>query len=458
MNIVFAFADSQNEWNTSEWRGHIPSNGLNTHPDHEARMIPIQEFSSYAHPVVQEIIGPADAVVVQRNLITPDIWEACDYWRGMGKVVVADLDDDYPNLTPQNPAYKFWILDKANLKEKIGKTPVEALIEGFRHIDALISPNELILSDWAKRVPGLRGYWVPNYAHWPWYEDIEQKPIDDKIIIGWGGSVSHYDSWWFSGLRDAVPIITEKYPNVVWKICGGDIRVKQWFKQLGADRFIDQVGVPPSEWPKQVASFDIGLAPLCGPGYPQGEAYDLRRSWLKSVEYLLAGVPWIASGWDVYGKLDGRGGFIVENTVDDWVKALEEVIGKLEEYKTASNELMPWARDNLSMPHVAEKYVKTFQQISADKAIDLQVRLPNIVYAQDLIEDAEPIEAIEIEITDDDMATLTKAQAYLYEMSKEWHAGIDMEYSGVDLAACLQYPFLQTANSIAYEGMTEDDG
>ena len=79
MNIMFAFADSREEWNTSEWRGHIPSNGLNASGEHEGRMMPIQEFSQYGHDTVQAIVGQADVIVVQRNLITPDVWEACDY-------------------------------------------------------------------------------------------------------------------------------------------------------------------------------------------------------------------------------------------------------------------------------------------------------------------------------------------------------------------------------------------
>lgn len=451
MNITYAFADSQAEWNTSEWRGHIPSNGLNTHPEHEGRMIPMGEFSAYGHDVVQSVVGQADVIVVQRNLITPDIWEACDYWRGLGKTVVADLDDDYPHLTPQNPAYRFWILDAAKLNDRIGKTPVEALREGFKHVDALISPNENILADWADIVPG---YWVPNYAHWPWYKDIKQKPTptgDEPIIIGWGGSVSHYDSWWFSGLRDAVPVITEKYPNVVWKICGGDVRVKNFFKQLGEDRWIDQRGVGPEVWPQQVASFDIGLAPLCGPGYPQGERYDLRRSWLKAVEYLLTGVPWIASGEGVYGKLDGQGGFVVENTPEAWQAALEEVINSLDEYKTASKNMLPWARDNLSMPHVVDKYVKTFTDIMSDKAIEMGSRLPNVFYSEDVFDSTEDIGVIEVTMSDDDLPALTEIQQNNYTLSMAWHDALDIVYSGVDLASCLQYPFLQTVNAITYE-------
>jgi hypothetical protein len=258
---------------------------------------------------VQALVGEADVLVVQRNLLLKEIWEACDYWRGLGKTVVADLDDDYPHLTPQNPAYRFWILDAGKLKERTGYTPIEALTEGFRHVDGLISPNKLILSDWAEVLPDLRGYWVPNYANWEWHNNVKQKPLDEEeIIIGWGGSVSHWDSFWFSGVREALPVIFERYPQTRFKLCGGDLRLQRMLEDIIPGRWFHQSGVPPAEWPKQVASFDIGTAPLCGPEFPQGERYDQRRSWLKAAEYLLCGVPWVASDGVVYEELDGRGG------------------------------------------------------------------------------------------------------------------------------------------------------
>ncbi|NIV35546.1 MAG: hypothetical protein GWN58_40660, partial [Anaerolineae bacterium] len=121
----------------------------------------------------------------------PQVWQACDYWRALGKTVVADLDDDYPRLTPQNPAHPFWVLDVNNMKAQSGLTPVRALEEGLRHVDALLSPSKEILADWADVVPG---YWLPNYADGDWYEGIAQKPVPEdgeQITIGWGGSVSH---------------------------------------------------------------------------------------------------------------------------------------------------------------------------------------------------------------------------------------------------------------------------
>jgi glycosyltransferase involved in cell wall biosynthesis len=448
-SIVYAFADSQQEWNTSEWRSRIGSDALNQSGRYVGRCIPLVDFSNYGHDAIQQICGAADVIVVQRNLLASDIWEACDYWRGLGKLVVADLDDDYPHLTPQNPAYKFWILDKSNLKERTGYTPIEALTEGFRHVDALISPNEHILSDWAE-VLDLPGYWLPNYARWEWYEGIKQAPVpkgDAPIIIGWGGSVSHWDSWWFSGLREAIPVLTEKYPRITWKICGGDKRVKEFFDDIAPGRWVNQRGVTPDQWPGVLATFDIGLAPLCGPGYPQGERYDQRRSWLKAVEYLLAGVPWIGSDGIVYEKLDGQGGFVVENTPEAWQEGLERIITDLKGYKTTSKKLMPWARDNLSLIHVIDRYVDVFKQIMVDKHSGAGTRIPDVMYASDYYAQVDELGEVTITIPPgDDLERLQDYQNQTLHAVRFWCTQMGLDHNGVNVGRCLEYPLLQELN------------
>lgn len=448
MNFVFCFADSANEWNTSQWRSLTPSDGINEHCSHSARCIPLGDFVNYGHPGVQAAVGAADVIIVQRNLISKEIWDACDYWRGVGKLVVADLDDDYPHLLPQNPAYKFWIQDIAELEKNTGYKPIDALREGFRHVDALVSPNELILQDWADILPG---YWLPNYAQGKWYEGTKQKAISDEIIVGWGGSVSHFDGWWFSGLREAVPVINEKYPRVIWKICGGDKRIKELFDDIAPGRWIDQPGVPPQEWPKQVASFDVGVAPLCGPGSEQGERYDLRRSWLKAIEYLLTGVPWVASRGIVYEKLSGRGGLLIENSLEAWVDGLSEILDNLEQYKTVSKKLMPWARKNLTIEQCVDDYVGVFEQILADRNAKRKIRLPNVFYAADIIDQVELIGDLDEWEIHGELSVLESYQRETYEQATIWYKGLaGLHLFDVDCGHCIEFPVLHTVNTIAF--------
>jgi hypothetical protein len=263
---------------------------------------------------------------------------------------------------------------------------------------------------------------------------------DEPIIVGWGGSVSHYDGWFFSGLREAIPIITERYPRVMWKICGGDRRVKKLVNELSGGRMIDQVGVPPDQWPKQVASFDIGLAPLCGPGSPQSESYDNHRSWLKAVEYALTGVPWLASDGIVYEKLNHQGGFTVENSPDGWIDGLVGMIESLERFKRASRKLMPWAKHNLTMEHQVDDYVNVFNQAMADRHAVAGTRLPNVWHAVDYFEQTDEVERIAVEMTVND-----------------WLETIDLWYTDINVGQCLEYPVLHELNNRVYREMVKDE-
>ncbi len=388
-SVLFAFADSIQEWNCSQWRCKIPSDSINKMgKGHKAKLMPISDFIQYGHPVIQEIIGEYDTIIVQRNVFIPEVWAACDYWRALDRLVCADLDDDYPRLTPQNPAYNFWIRDVGKVEEKHGLPPIKALTEGLKHVDALFSPNKLILEDWNDVVDG---YFVANFAFAPWYEKVEPKPTpteEEPIIIGWGGSVSHFDSWWFSGMMEAALTVMEKYPRVHFKICGNDWRLLSALEEKWPqERWTHQGGVPPEQWPYIVSTFDVGLAPLCGPGAPQSEEYDNRRSWLKAVEYLLCGVPWLGSPGPVYKDLHKRGGFCVaENTPDVWYEAISEMVDQLPAYKAKSKNLVSWARESLTMQGQTEAFVAQIERLKSLKNARRKMRLPNVIYVADLIQ------------------------------------------------------------------------
>jgi glycosyltransferase involved in cell wall biosynthesis len=318
----------------------------------------------YTNLAVQDIVGTADIIVVQRNLILPQVWEAIDYWRGLGRVVVADLDDDYPKLPHSNPAHAFWINNQGELPEP----PIKILTEGLRHCDGLTSPSKVILEDWQEVV---NGYWLPNYARGDWWLKAKHRTPDDKIIIGWGGSVSHYDSWWFSGIKEAMSRVCEKHPNVYVQICGNDPRLLEQLPIPAAQK-IYQTGVDPADWVKVVATFDIGVAPL---DMRMGRAsYDNHRSWIKALEYMLGGVPWVASKSDVYAEL-AQYGTVVDNTADDWADALERVIANLDAQKRAArrNRRAAWG---MTLEANVDSTIKLYESIK-EKA---QKNLPQLFY------------------------------------------------------------------------------
>ena len=369
-HVLFIYADNASEWNCSQWRALGPSNAINRYgadEGHSARCLYLSDFVQIGHPTIQDVVARFDLIVVQRNLLSKEIWDACDYWRALGKVVVADLDDDYPRLTPQNPAYRFWIGTHAQrFAAASNYTPIEALTEGLGHVDALLAPNRELLADWEGIVPGI---YVPNYAQPEFYSDVAPKPppaSGEPVVIGWGGSVSHFDSFAFSGVLEALARIMARRPEVLLRICGNDYRLRRYLAARlpkGRVEFLDAVA--PQAWPRRVASFDVGIAPLAGPQAPRSYIYDRRRSHIKALEYILCGVPWVAAEGPVYADLDGKGGVVLgEESPGAWEDALEEILADLPAAKGRSLEARSWGFDNLTLATGWRDYVRVHESLA----------------------------------------------------------------------------------------------
>ncbi|MBU2685785.1 MAG: hypothetical protein KKF27_21300, partial [Gammaproteobacteria bacterium] len=241
-----------------------------------------------------------------RNIILTEVWKATQYWLGMGKPVTLDLDDAYHMLRHSNPAHEFW----NNRQEGQQQTPLEQLRAIMPLLDCFTSPSQLLLEDWLGVAQ--RTYWWPNWAVGKRYENLKKEP-HEGCIIGWGGSSSHWDTFWFTPVLEALKRVCDLRPQVRVRICGFDRRIYDMVP-LPEGRKEHVPYVPPDRWPANIAQFDIGIAPLA-------EEYDQRRSWLKGIEYMLARVPWIGTeGWP-YKEL-ARWGTLVPNDLDAWVGAL----------------------------------------------------------------------------------------------------------------------------------------
>jgi hypothetical protein len=288
-----------------------------------------------------------------------------NYWIGLrNKPIAVDLDDAYSILPWSNPAHKFWIEREDEWEgEQVEGAALKYLEKGLRQCRALIAPNDFLLADWSHAAMGYR---LQNYAEPEWWDDKDEnsfqqrkrlqgkRGLEDKIVIGWGGSVSHYDSWHGSGLYEAAKRISERHPEVVWMICGNDRRIYSHL-DVPHDQKIVQYGVPPQEWPQIVRTFDIGLAPLFGP-------YDQRRSWIKGIEFSLAGIPWVGTGGLVYRDVADTG-ILVDNGAEAWEDALEHIITGLGELQAKQMTRRGEYEKRFIVDHNIHVYGQTFRSI-----------------------------------------------------------------------------------------------
>ena len=55
-------------------------------------------------------------------------------------------------------------------------------------------------------------------------------------------------------------------------------------------------------------------------------------------------------------------------------------------------------------------------------------------------------------------AALSSLQAQTYRVATTWHQGIDLQYLGVDLGQCIEYPIIQNVNNAILNTMRGHDG
>jgi len=322
MNLVYVYADNKSEWNCSEWRCAIPARAINRTARHRAKLVSIDDFRLNTVEA-QEVCQAADLIVVQRNLYDL-VLSSMQHWKARDKAVVVDFDDAYQLLPSNHPNYAFWnqgIINLPNIPvQKLDPPPLTQFKWGLRLAHAATVPSKRLADDWQSFTDV---HYLPNYIDLKVYENAVQEK-HTGVIIGWGGSVSHYQSFTESGVLAALKKVCNARPQVTVMVCGNDRRVFDLL-QVPARQKVHQPWVNYAEWPGILAKFDIGLAPLSGD-------YDERRSWIKVLEYMVMKIPWVASEGSAYQELK-HFGWLVKNTPKAWERILLDMVDHINDYK-----------------------------------------------------------------------------------------------------------------------------
>ncbi len=356
MKIVYVYADSPDEWNCSEWRCAVPERAINRTKRHFSDLLSLNDFA-YNTTRAQELCTSADVIVVQRTLVGP-VLAAIQHWKARDKIVVADFDDAYDLIPKTSPVHDYWIKGLRPASEpgqkpvKIEPAPITQFKWGLRMVHAATVPSKRLADDW-------RGYtrvhYLPNYIDLGKYLNVTPEP-HEGIILGWGGSTSHLQSFTESGVLKALKRVCSARPQVRVMVCGSDARIVERLP-IPSNQLIVQPWVPYSQWAKHLSQFDIGLAPLFGP-------YDERRSWIKVLEYMVMKIPWIASSGPAYHELS-RYGWLVRNDPSAWERVLLDMIDHLADYKAEAAHEPYFFGISQSIDENVEKIMATYQTIAA---------------------------------------------------------------------------------------------
>ena len=344
MIITHIFADSFAEANSSLWQTHHPSSALRR----AGHTVYTPHITQWMAGTIQckRMVEESDIVLIQRVMVEEGLAQA-KFWHDRGKSLAITCDDSYWRIghgeESGNAASAFWHEGEVEVsypgggsfKKSLAKHPLQQFYEGIAaYCSGAIMPSRILRDELQWCLPC---YYIPNYIDAPRYlkERNKRKADPDNLIVGWGGSMSHMNSFRKSGVAEALRRVFIQRKNVHFLLCG-DKRIMNLLP-LPKDRVTYQPYVTWSDWPKVFSKFDISLAPLAG-------IYDGSRSAIKMTEASIMGIPIVASASPPYKDYIESGvGLYPCNDDDDpktqparadaWEKSLLDIIDNYDYHK-----------------------------------------------------------------------------------------------------------------------------
>ena len=268
----------------------------------DGRLIPL-DFHS------QPLMLDPDLIVVQRwmNAEAP---QAITDARRAGQVIIQDVDDWFWGLHPANRAHR---TTNKRLNPDHNREHYKAVIE---RSDAVTCSTGFL----AKRIRdrmGARTFILRNCINPSLFTKQPIRNISEGLVVGWTGALQWRSGdletlrGWFGdwlATNDATFVHHGVFPGEPDDLAASIIGLAP--EQVGPSKR----GVPPADYPDNVAGFDIGIVPL------SDHPFNHAKSWIKGLEYAAAGIPFVAFGTSEYEQL-GCG--LTATTPDEWVAALD---------------------------------------------------------------------------------------------------------------------------------------
>lgn len=296
------------------YRVLFPFRELRVQGGHEAALAPHERmdgpddsmFVNFADPVRTIAYVQPDLLVIQRPV--HPVWRAVlDHAKCP---VVVELDDWYFNLSPSNPA-----------AQARGKDSYRVLRDCVAKADCVTVPTSYLADlhyRWTQRVEVL-----PNLLDWTMWDQVrpnyERARENGHVRVGWMGA-PQYGREGDASLLDVFDAeFLRSHPEVRLVHAGPG---EMWALPGLADRVIHLPEVKfPRNGPPRLIDFDIGLVPLAD------TRFNRAKSTLKGLEYMAAGVPFVASRLPEYVDLASRSGVgYTARRPRDWVRHVEGLL------------------------------------------------------------------------------------------------------------------------------------
>jgi glycosyltransferase involved in cell wall biosynthesis len=290
----------------------------------------------------------ADLIVIQRPLrrLNADLIPVL---QKQGIAVAVDIDDDLTAIDPDNLAFH---------RLHPSKSPEN----NWKHVSRACKMADLVLvtTPALKRRYGGHGRCVvlPNYVPELMLGTLPREPRDGQTI-GWPGFIAthpHDLEVTRNGVAAAMRDTGARFRNIG---SGDDVQ-----RQLGLTdelEFEATGSVDFYDYPHEVASLDVGIAPL------KDTAFNASKSGLKLLEMAAVGVPSIGSPRADYARLAEDGiGVLAGDRERDWRKAIKRMLGP--EGREVAEQAQAAVRERHTYEGHAQDWVDAWEQAVARRA------------------------------------------------------------------------------------------
>ena len=242
-------------------------------------------------------------IFVTLALPFPQVLDTVRRVNARGGLTVLDVDDDYWNVHPENPAAEVWTHQKQTLLAEIARevqlitatTPEMAAVMRPMNSNVAILPNMLPDQHWIGR-------------------SAASNPDTAGVVLGWAGSGGHRPD-----VRMVSPFLTEllnEFDDLEIELAGAK---PDWILPHARIHMPEFVRI--EDYPTRLSRFDIGIAPLLE------NQFNRLKSDLKFLEYGILGIPAVYSKSPSYERSvkHGKSGFLAAKR-KDWLRHLRALI------------------------------------------------------------------------------------------------------------------------------------
>jgi hypothetical protein len=339
---------------------------------------PSKALEKRGHGIKQVAIGTEipenlltwpDVVVFGRSYASQyDPVKLMRQYKDRGKRVVYDMDDDFWNVSDDNPSV---------LVSNAHKDQYEGMIQ---EADIVISPSPVLLNKFKKHFKKKEAYLCPNGVDFDTYKE-RPHAHEDTLIVGYMGAASHWKD--LQIIAEVVVELQRKHDFLftIYGLTGEPLEsaiytyskilahkfqpekrayhesALDFYKKMEGARMWHVPFMPPELHPKTLSmcDFDIGLAPLADNEFNRG------KSNIKFYEYAAVGTVTLASDVVPYNTEVKQ---LAKNTEKDWKEKLERLIIDREYRAKVLAQQQEWVKKNRSLDAIGLDWELALQKKS----------------------------------------------------------------------------------------------